>query len=252
MRRFVGTLAPILCALLAWVLPAHAQEHSHRRTPPAEAGATASPASTATREAAARTPVLLVPGWGDGPSQLLDLHTRFVLSGWNEGTVRMMAFRDPVGSNLEHAEELARAIEDLRTATGAERVDVVAHSMGGLATRQYLSAKRHGPPVRRVVFLATPHRGTLMAHLAWGEGGEEMVPESPFLERLNASPPVPPGVRVMTIRTPVDLQVLPTANATLPGADNVEICCPTHSGLLEDRETFIRIRSFLEAPEDPS
>lgn len=76
-------------------------------------------------------------------------------------------------------------IEDLGTALGnflaglhyvggmpVEQVDVVAHSMGGLVLRSYLSGKQNTsgmfqPPaqvdVRKVVFLATPHFGTGVA-----------------------------------------------------------------------------------------
>jgi triacylglycerol lipase len=150
-----------------------------------------------------------------------------------------------VGSNRTNAERLRLAVEDLRSRTGAERVDVVAHSMGGLATRYYLKSAEGGF-VRRVVFLATPHRGTYAAYVAWGEGGREMSPGSEFLRGLNEPFQVlPPGVEGITIRTPVDLHILPPESALLPPLPDVEVCCPTHAGLLDDPETFRVIESFL-------
>lgn len=191
-----------------------------------------------------RVPVLLVPGWSDDSEQLAPLRERFVEAGWADSTVVPLSFEDPVGSNRTHARTIARAIGDLRARTGAPRVDVVAHSMGGLALRYYLQ-NGGDPEVRRVVFLATPHRGTWSANLAWGEGGDEMKPGSAFLLSLMDVFPVPPGVHGLTVRTPVDLHVLPPESAMLPPLPDVEVCCPTHAGLLDHDETFDVIEAFL-------
>jgi len=158
-----------------------------------------------------------------------------------------MDFRDPVGGNREHAREIETQAGELRKVTGEPAIDVVAHSMGGLALR-YLLARTGGEGFRRVVLLGTPNRGTVLAHLAWGEGSGEMEPGSPFLDSLNALPPVPEGIRALTIRTEIDLHVLPGESATLPPAPNVrnaEVCCPSHEGLLDDDETFRLLHDFL-------
>jgi triacylglycerol lipase len=116
--------------------------------------------------------------------------------------------------------------------------------MGGLAVRRYL-LDGGASSVRKVVFLATPHRGTVSAEVAWGEGAREMEPGSRFLLDLIRARPIPPGVRAITIRTPLDLHIIPSESATLPGIPDVEVCCPTHAGLLDDDETFQAIRTFL-------
>jgi triacylglycerol esterase/lipase EstA (alpha/beta hydrolase family) len=139
--------------------------------------------------------------------------------------VRTMTFRDPTGSNVDHAEEIDSLVSELMTETGAAHVDIVAHSMGGLATRWYLNTHPDAP-VRRVAFLATPHQGTLSAHVAWGDGRDEMLPESLFLEALN--------------------HVLPGESATLRGVVDYVVCCPTHSGLLDDDDVFVILLDFLE------
>jgi triacylglycerol lipase len=72
-----------------------------------------------------------------------------------------------------------------------------------------------------------------------------MLPGSPFLDSLNAGPGVPPGVEIVTLRTPLDAHVLPPESATLRGAEDVEVCCPTHEGLLRDLEVFRIVRRFL-------
>ena len=193
-----------------------------------------------------RTPVLIVPGWSDQAGDVEPLRQRFVDAGWPEPAVGVVGFQNPFGSNESHAREVAVAVQFLQESTGAGQVDVVAHSMGGLATRYFLHFENGSESVRRVVFLGTPHRGTVAAVLAWGDGGREMVPGSPFLEKLNSQDPVPLGVDVLAVRTSVDLRVIPASSAILPGAENVEVCCPTHAGMVDDDRTFQEVLGFLQ------
>jgi triacylglycerol esterase/lipase EstA (alpha/beta hydrolase family) len=201
-------------------------------------------AQTPAPDAAPRVPVLLVPGWLDDAEELAPVRARLLEDGWPAELVSGVTFTDPVGSNAVNAFQVARAVDALRTRTGADRIDVVAHSMGGLAVREYLRAWGDGAGVRRAVYLGTPHRGTLTATLAWGESAREMVPGSDFLDRLNGHG-IPSGLEVLAIRTPVDLNVVPSSSAMLPGARNVEICCPSHHGLLSDEQTLDEVVAFL-------
>lgn len=197
------------------------------------------------------TPVLLVPGWGDGREELEPLRARFVAVGWDSARVGIVEFRDPVGSNREHAREIAVAAAGLRQAIDAPEIDIVAHSMGGLALRYHLLRHRPaGEGVRRVVFLATPHFGTWSSLFAWGDGAREMRPGSDFLLRLTEGEPLPPNVTALTIRTPFDLHILPGESTTLPGVDHIEICCPSHAGLLDDDRVFEVIENFLVRPPE--
>ena len=190
-------------------------------------------------------PVLLVPGWLSGAKELLPLVERLTRDGWPEGWVVALDFADPVGSNLDHAREIEERIRSLLDETGSVWVDVVAHSMGGLALWVLLQEKGDLLPIRRVVFLGSPLQGTLIAHLAWGEGGEEMRPGSEFLLRLEEGPDPNHWVDALTIRTPLDLTVVPNRGGTLPGLGDRLICCPTHQGLQDHEETFLLARDFL-------
>ncbi|HUF76716.1 MAG TPA: alpha/beta fold hydrolase [Longimicrobiales bacterium] len=198
--------------------------------------------------AAARTttPVLLVPGWLDTARDLAALRIRFLGAGWAH--VEALSFEDPAGSNRDHALEIEAAVTRILAESGAEELDIVAHSMGGLATRWFLLS-HHPAPVRRVAFLGAPHHGTLTAHLAWGAGGDEMTPGSDFLETLNGADPVPEGVEAITVRTPIDTRVVPGESAVLPGIEDHTVCCPTHPGLVEDEDVFRIVVDFLERPE---
>lgn len=190
------------------------------------------------------SPVLIVPGWSDRVPDLEEFHRRLLEGGWPPDRVHPMEFEDPVGSNREHALEVQAAARELLERTGAEQLDIVAFSMGGLAVREFLHFRGGSDLVRRVAFLGTPHRGTIAAVFAWGEGGREMIPGSPFLERLNRAP-VQHRVEMASFRTPLDTRVVPGTSALLPGAVNVEVCCPGHTGMLRDSETFTLVRDFL-------
>jgi triacylglycerol lipase len=190
-------------------------------------------------------PVVLVPGWFDTSRDFAAMRIRFIGAGLDGSSVRALTFEEPTGSNVGHAEEIHSLVQQLLTETGSERVDIVAHSMGGLATRWYLNT-HDDAPVRRVVFLGTPHRGTVSAHLAWGESREEMLPDSPFLEGLNALPAVPQHVDAITVRTPIDTHVLPGESALLEGFHDHVVCCPSHAGLLDDEDVFVVVLDFLE------
>jgi triacylglycerol esterase/lipase EstA (alpha/beta hydrolase family) len=189
-------------------------------------------------------PVLLVPGWYATGRVMAPLLIRLVAAGWAEDHVMALTFSDPTGSNRDHAGEIAVAVDSLMARTGAGRVDIVAHSMGGLAVRLYLD-QGGAVHVRRVVFLATPQRGTYTAYLAFGRGRDEMIPGSDFLKALNEGPSVPPGVEALTIRTVVDAHIVPEESATLPGVPDVQLCCPTHQGLLANMDVFRAVWRFL-------
>jgi triacylglycerol lipase len=192
-------------------------------------------------------PVLLVPGWFDNGADLARLCARLRDAGWPADRILALTFARRTGSNHGHAAEIGAAVDALRARTGSVRVDIVAHSMGGLAARLYL--REHRGAVRRVVFLGTPHRGTWAAYFAFGEGRSEMLPGSAFLRELNAGPAVPAGVEAMTVRTLLDTHILPGSSATLPGVPSVTVCCNSHWGLTRDRGVFETVRDFLKREE---
>jgi len=68
----------------------------------------------------------------------------------------------PAASVPERAKQLADRIDAL----GHDRVDIIAHSLGGLDARYALSHLGLAPRVRSLVTVGTPHRGTPLADLA--------------------------------------------------------------------------------------
>jgi pimeloyl-ACP methyl ester carboxylesterase len=65
----------------------------------------------------------------------------------------------------QNAEVLRRYIAGVKKATGAETVDLVAHSMGGLISRYYIDRLMGERDVAQLVMLGSPHGGTGCASL---------------------------------------------------------------------------------------
>ena len=65
----------------------------------------------------------------------------------------------------ENARRLDARIGEILAATGADRVNIVAHSMGGLDSRRCISSLGGGRRVACLCTFNTPHRGTALADL---------------------------------------------------------------------------------------
>ncbi|MBB2911740.1 putative repeat protein (TIGR01451 family) [Streptosporangium becharense] len=90
------------------------------------------------------------------------------------GTLNTGSLTNPIPPTLtieQNAEQEALYIEGVRKQTGAFHVDVVAHSMGGLITRQYIQTRMPNAPdgrpvVNRMLQMGTPNRGSPCADMA--------------------------------------------------------------------------------------
>ena len=175
-------------------------------------------------------PLILVHGYGCSRGVWWFLRRRFEAAGHVVATVSLTPPYASIG-NLEP--QLARRIEEVCAATGADQAVLVAHSMGGLVCRSYLA--RHGSGrVERLITIASPHSGSRLARIGMGRNAREMEPGSRWLKDL-ASADIP--VRAISIRTPHDNYVMPQDNQRLPGAQDVELDGIGHLALLFSRRT---------------
>ena len=87
-------------------------------------------------------------------------------------------------SNVDTAILLKQKIDTVKAICDCDKVDIVAHSMGGLVTRQYVQSDNYQIDVDQVVFIATPHLGAPKAYLAW-EGGKTLLSaEDVLIQRI--------------------------------------------------------------------
>lgn len=107
-----------------------------------------------------RYPLLLVHGLG--------FRDDMTLSYWGRIPQALEAFGCQVflsgqdgGGNAEHnGAQVARRINEILKLTGAEKVNIIAHSKGGLDSRYAISSLNMADKVASLTTLATPHHGS--------------------------------------------------------------------------------------------
>jgi len=67
--------------------------------------------------------------------------------------------QDAWGTTESNARALARRIDEILAETGAEKVNIIAHSKGGLDARMAASSLGYGDKIASITTIATPHRG---------------------------------------------------------------------------------------------
>ncbi|MDD4271463.1 MAG: hypothetical protein PHF50_01520 [Patescibacteria group bacterium] len=72
---------------------------------------------------------------------------------------------------------LKEKIQQVKEISGRDKVDIIAHSMGGLVTRSYVEGSDYQNDIDQVVFLGTPHLGSPESYLKY-EGAEFRGPRS--------------------------------------------------------------------------
>ncbi len=116
-----------------------------------------------------RFPVVMVHGW-TGFSEIGPLEYFY---GVNDdlaprGYLLYIAELDPYNSVEVRSGQLAEQIDAFLEEGRARKVNVVAHSQGGLDTRRVISTLGYGDRIASLVTIATPHYGTPIADVATG------------------------------------------------------------------------------------
>ncbi len=73
------------------------------------------------------------------------------------------------------AEQLKARVNEALSITGADRVNIIAHSMGGLDARHMIVDKGMGEKVASLTTIGTPHLGTILADHLLGPGGKLLL-----------------------------------------------------------------------------
>ncbi len=135
-----------------------------------------------------------------------------------------------------------------RRGDGADKVDLVCHSAGGLVARYYLLYLGGAKHVDRVIFMGTPHQGTYFSYVLpvpLLPIARQTRPGSHFLEEINGEGAVPRGVRFVNLWSPVDLVVLPSHNSKLTGARAIKFPTTHHWGFLWSRKVYDVVHAAL-------
>lgn len=76
----------------------------------------------------------------------------------------------PANSIAYRAKQLGTQIDDILRKSGSQKVNIIAHSMGGLDSRYLISSMGYSNRVASLTTIATPHRGTPLADIALSSG----------------------------------------------------------------------------------
>ncbi|GAB4155163.1 MAG: hypothetical protein Fur0021_22330 [Candidatus Promineifilaceae bacterium] len=80
--------------------------------------------------------------------------------------------RQPVVSIFDSGEAINRQLEYILQHYGVDKVDVIAHSKGGVDTQAAIIFAGADDKIRNVFTLSSPHQGELLSDLIWSELGD--------------------------------------------------------------------------------
>lgn len=195
--------------------------------------------------ASARDPILFVHGWNSNSSTWNTMVSRFAADGWTPSELNNWSYNTSQ-SNATTAQQIATKVNQILAATGAAKVDLISHSMGGLSTRYYVKNLGGGSKVDDFVSLGGPNHGTNTAYFCFSTACGEMRPGSSFLKSLNAGDETPDvGVNWLTWWSPCDEVINPDSSVALNGAANTQTACMSHSSLHEDATVYAQVRDAV-------
>jgi triacylglycerol esterase/lipase EstA (alpha/beta hydrolase family) len=161
------------------------------------------------------TPLLLLHGFGHNSSGWFLLKHRLSLAGFTSvHTWNYDPFRHDVP---ELADMLRDRVELVRGVSGAPRINVVGHSLGGVLLRWYVQELGGDATVANAITVASPHRGTRLASFVPGRTGRiasELAPGSWLMRRLEHGARRSP-VRWTAFYSNLDLFVQPNSSAMI-------------------------------------
>lgn len=113
----------------------------------------------------ARYPIILAHGFNaglEGNWSFYKVEAALVADGHTVHSAEVPAF----ASAATRAEYLAEQVDELLDRTGGGKVNIIAHSMGGLDSRYLISALGYGDRVASLTTISSPHGGSAVADVA--------------------------------------------------------------------------------------
>jgi triacylglycerol lipase len=199
------------------------------------------------RTAPTTRPVLLVHGLAGTKSSWALVAETLSARGL---TVDAIAY-PPVGTSVERlADQVVAEVQTILYRTGADKVHLVGHSLGGVVIAQAIADGRLDGMVDTVITLGSPFGGSPWAGLLpFVEIVRALRRGSPLLQRL-ASAPVPDGVRWLAVTAALDI-IVPGLRSvpTHAEVETITFGDVGHLGLLVSRQVIAYIAAALSARE---
>ncbi|MFF9087498.1 esterase/lipase family protein [Streptomyces sp. NPDC014991] len=238
-RRLLGVLATTTVAFTLFSPAAAAGAAGPATT------AAARPAGVAARPLSAGTPVVFVHGYTGNASNWAIAMSVFRLNGWSSSNLFAYEY-DSYGDNITNARGLAAFVDNVKARTGAGKVAIVNHSMGGLVSQYYLKVLGGNTSVSHLASIAGANHGTTSAGACLiYTTCQQMYPGSSFISQISSGDETPGTTRYATWYSACDGIILPYTSTRLDGATNNDVPCQTHIGYLTDTVVLGRIARFV-------
>lgn len=185
----------------------------------------------------AKQPIVFVHGFS-GVDQLNFpyLYTCFYNDGWPSSWLYMYTYNSTNGV-ANAANVLKSKVNDCLAKTGQSKVDIVAHSMGGLVARYYITKLGGSAKVRHLVTLGAPHHGTDWAYACFFQSCYDMRPNSALINSLGGQ-----GCNI-SLWSCCDEVIIPNSSAQC--GTSVAIGCYGHLSMLASWSVYTKARAYL-------
>ena len=191
-------------------------------------------------------PIVFVHGLGGHPGNFLPIRGWLALMGRTRSYSIGLTGPGLEPKAAQLRDYIARVAEVNELGPG-DRIDLVAHSMGGVVARLALLDVATSIRVACLVTMGSPHGGTQAARWAGTDDGFGLRPGSPEMQALRAQLPWHGATRLVCFWSKADPVMQPATTAAVPGAANREIEGFSHLDWLLKPEVFRRVLSELRA-----
>ena len=208
------------------------------------------PRSTPGVEASHERDVLLIHGLGGHPCHFMAMRRYFAHVAGRQTHCADLCRADCLD---EMARRLRARIQELcerRRGDRPEKIDIIAHSMGGIVARLALEEAETRQRVATLVTMATPHGGTHLARLAATPRTLDLRPRSPVIERLQNQDfwDEPRGPRLVALWSESDTAILPPTSAAWEAAQTHQLPEFTHLSYLVSPASWRFLVRLLRTP----
>lgn len=193
---------------------------------------------------AANTPIIMLHGYFHNRSAFLIFRRSLKRAGFrNVTTVNYNVIGHDV---MEMARMVGHHVDATLEESGAAKVHLIGHSLGGLVARAYIQLGGGEDKVGTCITLGSPHSGTYAAWAGRGKAARDLRPGSALIRKLNRSSTL--QVRFVSYYSNLDAMIIPASSAKIvtPGLNvrNVLMKDVGHMSFLISQQL---IRSIVDA-----
>lgn len=225
--------------LYRWIVQVGSEVNRRINPNPPRLGTPLSPPDRAAAGVDRLDPIVLVGGYASMTQSLEPLAASLREDGF---TVYVFDVPSNGLADVRHSADLLAAfVEDVRRRTGRRKVDVVAHSAGGIVTRTWAQLRGGADSLDQLVTIATPHHGVVLLRSPllnsiadsrfgrWLTGGStsQLLHGSDLMRQLDATRDAMGAARLVSIYVDgYDGLLAPIDTAVVEGARNIRLDHP--------------------------